>query len=123
MKLTISILILLTPLCSFAGDKCVKRSTIESMYPSNVKYITNYGHLLAIKTDTYDNELGYEMDAYALRNVAVKDKKTNKFSHYKKCLVLVKSNIQGKYQYGSFGRTGFEIKQNGKITRVSLKAK
>lgn len=85
-----------------------------------MKYISNYGHVLAIKSSEFDKETGYKMDVYALKDVAVKDEKTKKISHYNKCLTLVKKNIQGNYIYGSFSRSGLKIRSDKKIQRVSF---
>jgi hypothetical protein len=89
-------------LSTFAAGKCVKRKDINKNYSSSMRFIENFGHVLAINTSKYDLETGHTMDIYVQKIVPVEDKKTKQITHYKKCLALIKKQIQGKYIYGSF---------------------
>ena len=121
MKL-ISFLIFFMSFSSFAGDKkCLKRKDLKGIYGSQkMKYVSNYGHVLAIKSGQFKQGTGYNMDVYALKKIGVKNQKTKKISHYNKCLTLVKKNMQGTYIYGSFSRSGVQIRSNNKVKRVSF---
>ena len=119
----ILLLIMLVPMNSLAVDKkCMKRKDVKNLYgPQKVKLVSNYGHVLVLNESKYQSDKGYQIDVFALQKVPVKDKKTNKVTHYNKCLVQVKKKMMGTYIYGSFSRSSVKIRSGHKIELVSFR--
>ena len=120
MKVLIGLTLSFLSVNVMAADKCLKRKDLNKMYSSNIQYIENFGHVLAVHKDKFDRNLGYTIDVYAATKIPVKDKLTKKVSHYKNCLSLREKGIQGKYVYGTFTKSGVQLKQKGKINRISF---
>lgn len=122
MKILILTISLATTSLTFAGDsKCLQKKDFNDIYSSaKMKYISNYGHVLAMNTEDFDREAGYKMDIYAQKQVAVKKKNSNEISHYKSCLIPIQKNMHGKYIYGSFSASGVDIRTKQQIQRVSF---
>ena len=122
MQLLLSLLLLFTCALSFAeGKACLQRKDLTPLYSQhNMRFVENYGHVLAIKQDKFNRENGFEMDIYAQKKIPITDKVTKLITHYKKCLFRIKKDLQGKYIYGSFTSSGVEVKMKNKIQRVSF---